>query len=612
MVRFGPLDAFPGKGRFVRAPFLAIAFFFLLIPDTTQAARLALVIGNNSYETINRLKNAAGDAELIGETLVSAGFQIVGGVHRNLKRKDFWRWLDEIGARVKEDDEIVFYYAGHGLQIGGSQFLLPIDIRVELDAPDGAAQVEHEAISIYAIQDRLKNARLSLLVIDACRDNPFAAMGYKRGIGEMRGLPLPEPMKGSAIIMAAGRGQTALDKVPGTNVAHGLFTYELVQSIKTPGKDIHTALREVREVVEDIAKREKPSHQQRPALVDETRGVFYFFPDRGLAKSPQKLLEDEAWALCRSAVLPLPCRRYLESFPHGTYEPLAQTRLADLEASSAAHPTALAQPQFLPSRPGQKVPRPVDLPQTGKVNSSQKTTLRDCKVCPEMVVIDPGTLMVAKADSLKNLDISSFSEIGFPSRFAVGRYEVTFDEWDACVQDKACTNNPGDEGWGRSRHPVVNVSWPDTQEFLGWLSRKTGTSYRLLRDAEWQFVAAGGSKTRFPWGDTIQEGHANCNGCGAGDYERKKTAVVGTFRPNSFGLYDAIGNVWEWVEECYTLRMISSVSDSAAFGSSCSSRTVRGGSFDTLVGEATLTNRREVGPNTRSPGIGFRVARDLN
>jgi serine/threonine protein kinase len=136
-----------------------------------------------------------------------------------------------------------------------------------------------------------------------------------------------------------------------------------------------------------------------------------------------------------------------------------------------------------------------------------------------------------------------------PSKaFFLGRYEVTFAEYE---QFSNATNRqlPTDSGWGRDSRPIMNVSWHDANAYTQWLSDETGQHYRLPSEAEWNFAASSGTQTSYWWGDNIGEGKANCNGCGS-EWDNNKTAPVGSFKPNFFGLYDTAGNVWEWVQDC--------------------------------------------------------------
>ena len=141
--------------------------------------------------------------------------------------------------------------------------------------------------------------------------------------------------------------------------------------------------------------------------------------------------------------------------------------------------------------------------------------------------------------------------VAIPRAFAVGKYEVTFDEWDACVDDGGCRGyKPIDKGWGRGKQPVINVTWEDAQAYIDWLSTKTGIAYRLPTEAEWEYVARAGSTKAYWWGDDVGRNNANCNGCGS-QWDGKRTAPVGSFKANPFGLYDTAGNVFEWVQDCW-------------------------------------------------------------
>src|SRR5207247_10087212 len=137
---------------------------------------------------------------------------------------------------------------------------------------------------------------------------------------------------------------------------------------------------------------------------------------------------------------------------------------------------------------------------------------------------------------------------------AAGRFETTFEEWNACLLAGACKQAPNDQGWGKGRRPVINVSWEDAKEYVAWLSKRTGLKYRLLTEAEWEDAARAGTTTAFETGDAVGSAEANFDaghtygGSEQGQYP-KSTVEVGSFPPNAFGLHDMHGNVWEWVED---------------------------------------------------------------
>jgi formylglycine-generating enzyme required for sulfatase activity len=156
---------------------------------------------------------------------------------------------------------------------------------------------------------------------------------------------------------------------------------------------------------------------------------------------------------------------------------------------------------------------------------------------------------------------------------------LTFAEWDACVAHGDCVPHISDSGWGRGRRPAINVSWYDAQSYVAWLSRITGKEYRLLSEAEYEYAARAGTQTAYPWGDKIGKNNANCVECGS-QWDGKQTAPVGSFAANGFGLYDMVGNVIEWVEDCYQDSYNGAPVDGAAWtGGDCRGRVVRGGSY---------------------------------
>ncbi len=185
-----------------------------------------------------------------------------------------------------------------------------------------------------------------------------------------------------------------------------------------------------------------------------------------------------------------------------------------------------------------------------------KDTFAECRECPEMVVVPAGSFLMGSPKSEDGNDGTEGPqhEVKIPRSFAIGKFEVTFAEWDACVAAGGCKYRPGDQGWGRGKRPVINVSWNHvTKEYLPWLSRKTGKTYRLPTEAEWEYAARAGTTTPFSTGETITPSQANFDGNhtyggSARGISREKTIVVGSFQANAFGLYDVHGNVWEWVQ----------------------------------------------------------------
>ena len=240
---------------------------------------------------------------------------------------------------------------------------------------------------------------------------------------------------------------------------------------------------------------------------------------------------------------------------------------------------------------------------------------RDCADCPEMVVVQGGSYMMGSPTDepgrWKDEGPRHRVTIGRP--FAVGRYEVTFAEWDACRRAGGCTHAPNDEGWGRGNRPAIHVSWKDAQEYVGWLSQKTGRTYRLLSESEWEYAARAKTDSPYYWGAEAGEGRANCGRCG-GRWGGEKTAPAGSFAPNGFGLFDMAGNVWEWVEDCGHRDYSGAPSDGGAWlkPGDCRLRMLRGGSWDDAVVRVRSAIRYWEFADTRRDVIGFRVAGTLH
>ena len=237
------------------------------------------------------------------------------------------------------------------------------------------------------------------------------------------------------------------------------------------------------------------------------------------------------------------------------------------------------------------------------------TKFRDCDECPELVVVPSGTYKMGSERGASDEKPVHEVRIGYP--LAVGVYEVTFGEWDACVEGDGCGGyRPGDKGWGRGPRPVVNVSWDDAQAYVGWLSEKTGQAYRLLSESEWEYVARAGTRTAYWWGDEIGRNRANCDGCGS-RWDNQKTAAVGSFPANAFGLHDVHGNVWEWVEDCYIDGYAGAPVNGSAWEWNCDRRVLRGGSWYSEPRVLRSAYRYGNHSGNRSSDYGFRVARTL-
>ena len=246
-----------------------------------------------------------------------------------------------------------------------------------------------------------------------------------------------------------------------------------------------------------------------------------------------------------------------------------------------------------------------------------RDVFRDCEECPEMVVVPAGTFTMGspKTEIHRHKDEGPQHRVTIAQPFAVGIYEVTFEEWEACSRTRRCLGNPDDEGWGRGRRPVINVDWGDAQMYVRWLSKKTGQEYRLLSESEWEYVARAGTIGPYHTGSDISTTQANFDDdyYNEGSRYGERTVPVGRFSANPFGVHDVHGNVWEWVQDCWHESYAGAPTDGSAWESgNCKKRVVRGGSWidPSWVVRSAYRNEQSAVLGS-SPVTGFRVARTL-
>ena len=348
------------------------------------------------------------------------------------------------------------------------------------------------------------------------------------------------------------------------------------------------------------------------------------------AASPPASAEFELvfWQSIANSTNPADFEAYLQQFPTGVFRSLAQNRLATLRGPTGAAAPVPGTRVGVAGSPG--AGRPVNgataafggtsaavggVPGTaagGDAGLRPGQVFRDCEDCPEMVVVPAGSFRMGclSGGPCRYLNAVPVHEVRVPS-FALGRYEVLFEEYDRFVAATG-RESPRDEGWGRGSRPVINVSWEDATAYAEWLSAETGQRYRLPSEAEWEYAARAGTTTAYSWGNDIGQNRANCNRCGS-RWDAKQTAPAGSFVANAWGLHDMHGNVWEWVEDCWHDSYERAPVDGSAWtrGGDCGSRVVRGGSWGTAWQGLSSETRERRGVGLRHNRVGFRLARTL-
>jgi formylglycine-generating enzyme required for sulfatase activity len=242
--------------------------------------------------------------------------------------------------------------------------------------------------------------------------------------------------------------------------------------------------------------------------------------------------------------------------------------------------------------------------------------------CPDMIVLPSGSFVMGAAENERQANGYAAQipqhTVTIAKVFAVSKYELTFADWDACVVGGGCNGYKPTDEWGRGRQPVIYVNWDDAKQYVAWLATVTGRPYRLLSEAEYEYATRAGTTTAYPWGDDIKlsgVAMADCDGCGS-KWDATQPAPVGSFPPNKFGLYDMVGNVWAWTEDCEHAGYKGAPTDGSPWlagnGGACRNRIGRGGSWSNTPTPLRSAYRDGNTADARLDNLGVRVARTLD
>ncbi|MDB5746465.1 MAG: hypothetical protein JWP72_1313 [Massilia sp.] len=306
---------------------------------------------------------------------------------------------------------------------------------------------------------------------------------------------------------------------------------------------------------------------------------------------------------------------YLKAYPKGRFAALAQARVARLRAPPAqgaataqGSPAPPPKAKPAPAKPAAPSTAPAAAPAVARAGAKAEAEIRDCPACPVLVAIPAGSFTMGNNSSDPSEKPAHQVTIGAP--FAIGKFEVTVQQWNACVDARGCPQvaQPADTP---ANAPMRDVSWDDAQQYAKWLVAASGKPYRLPTEAEWEFAARGGTATRYWWGEQTVAGKANCKDCGP-PWTADRPASVGTFSANPYGLYDTSGSVWEWVGDCWHTNFRDAPADGRSWDQpSCRVRVIRGGSWREGAAYMVASTRFRYDASVRQSQNGFRVARSL-
>lgn len=327
----------------------------LTVTPSVQGRRIALVIGNDAYQKVSKLQKAGNDATAMARELRAAGFEVL--LHRDLNYRGMVKAVETLSNSITGGDQVVVFFAGHGVQIKTGSYLLPVDIEATSES-----EVEKTAYGLADLTDKLSEAKASfaLVMVDACRNNPLTSKG--RSLGNSRGLSAIEPPKGQMVVYSASKGQEALDRLSESdNNPNGIFTREFIAKMKRPGVRIEDLMREVQDSVEELAR--TVSHDQRPALYNESRGNFYFFGPTSVQVTPpssettaharartKEEIEDGYWDGIKDSRDSNAFDSYLKDYPKGRYAGQARVTLTKLKAVTIKPVISTVAPALVPAQ----------------------------------------------------------------------------------------------------------------------------------------------------------------------------------------------------------------------------------------------------------------------
>jgi formylglycine-generating enzyme required for sulfatase activity len=613
--------------RVASAVALAILVMFLRIEDGHAEKRVALVVGNGAYQNSPRLPNPRNDAEDVAASLQRSGFETIVGL--DMSRLAMEDAAIRFARAARSADVAMFYYSGHAIQVAGVNYLAPVDLKLT-DENDVRRMIRLD--DVVADLQQAKNLRI--LVLDACRDNPLAeelkrSVGATRAMSVQRGLAKIDMPQGMIVAYATQAGRTAEDGY-GRNSP---YTASFLRHIEAQ-EEIGTIFRRISGDVYQATRQ-----TQLPELSLSLIGEFYLrgkpqalaappTATAAAAKPEPCVAAAEHWKSTEAIGTSAAFEDHINRFANCAFVGLAKVRLDGLKSRSAAVMPPIAPPPVAAAPcgtapvnmfPSSRRPQPLSAAEECAVRP--KDAFRECETCPEMVVVPAGSFMMGSPESEKDRDDDEGPQhkvtIGKP--FAVGRFAVTFDEWDACVADGGCGGHrPNDYDWGRGRRPVVNVTRENAKIYLAWLSRKTGKVYRLPSEAEREYVTRAGTKTPFWWGSSITLRQANYGGnpifSGGRKLEpQEKTVPVDRFEANPWGLFQVHGNIWEWTEDCFHESYDGAPSDGSAWANrNCKKYVLRGGSWFYVGKLLRAAVRQGLPPEVADQMTGFRAVRTLN
>ena len=542
-----------------------------------EQRRIALVIGNGAYVS-SPLKNPANDATDMAATLSKVGFTVEHGV--NLTQRQMKAMIREFGQKLKGGGQGLFYFAGHGVQLRGRNYLIPVDAEItsESDVEDQGV----DANLVLGLMDEAGNG-LNVIILDACRNNPFARSFRSAG----NGLAQVDAPTGTLVAYATAPGKVARDG----NGRNGAYTAELLKQMGVPGLTVEELLKRVRASLKHLTNGE-----QVPWESSSLVGDFYLNnagnvnPARpnivggasNLSTIDAVAVEREYWETIRSSNEGQDYKDYLEAYPNGAYAAIARAKIRQLEVAKNTPPN---------TQPTKKSGNGASEAEGSLNAGASRPNVRNQQGI-EMVYIPPGSFLMGDG----TWGSEPVHEVTINYAFYMGKYEVTQGQWQALMG-----SNPSKFTACGSNCPVERVSFSDAQEFINKLNATNdGYKYQLPSEAEWEYACRAGT-TGYLYAPEVND---------IGWYEDnsgRTTHAGGGKQSNAYGLYDMSGNVYEWCRDFFNRSYKGAPTDGSAWVSGDPARVLRGGSWGHSATTLGSAFRSSPTPDLRIDDVGFRV-----
>lgn len=510
-----------------------------------EARKVAVVVGVEQYApSIGALKYAVDDAQLIAQALRLQGYTVQLLTDSQATPAAILDRIEQVGKTLPDGNgTLVFFFSGHGFAENNSNYLATFGTVL--------GRLQSSALPLKAVEAEIRKTQVkrAILFVDACRNAP------NNGIKSVNRGFIYEQSEGMKLLFATKFAELSYER---DELKQGVFSHFLNRALR--------------------------------GQAAEADGLITF---DSLTRYVQEETAD--WTLQHLGQTQRPYTQDLK-------ENFGVLVLGQTTAAKPVPPEPEPKPE----------PEPVRAVVTATPVRPASASSQRLPFEPEMVDIPAGSFTMGCLDKRDQYnggcaDDERPAHIVNLNAFQIGKYEITFKEWDACEQAMACPHID-DQKWGRDLRPVINVNWYDVQTYIKWLNQQTGKNYRLPTEAEWEYTARAGSESTYSWGNDINCSRANygsiANACKA-----YQTQTVGYYTPNNMGIYDMVGNVWEWVQDWYDGNYYRSSPNANPQGpKSGTNRVLRGGSWNDYDGDVRAARRSRNNPITRNDAIGFRLA----